>query len=147
MLVFDYGYFQGSIIGFERIDINIVSLFEYVDVLMCTRGILRSVVFFAINRSVVLRALGANFILAELSNEVVALSMDDVVRLNSCAVAAQVYIGSEYEYQSIKNIIQLVDVGMKVGMSIMVVIGVGKDMVRDQRYFSFAIRIVVEMGA
>lgn len=56
----------------------------------------------ATNKPVVLRASGANSILAELSNEAVALSMDDAVRLNSCAVAAQVYIGSEYEHQSIK---------------------------------------------
>lgn len=62
-------------------------------------------------------------------------------------MAAQVYIGSEYEHQSIKNIIQLVDAGMKVGMPTMAVTGVGKDMVRDQRYFSLATRIAAEMGA
>lgn len=134
MLAFDHGYFQGPTTGLERIDINIAPLFEHADVLMCTRGILRSVVPPATNRPVVLRASGANSILAELSNEAVALSMDDAVRLNSCAVAAQVYIGSEYEHQSIKNIIQLVDAGMKVGMPTMAVTGVGKDMVRDQRY-------------
>lgn len=80
------------------------------------RIILRSVVPPATNKPVVLRASGANSILTELSNEAVALSMDDAVRLNSCAVAAQVYIGSEYEHQSIKNIIQLIDAGIKVGM-------------------------------
>ena len=136
MLAFDHGYFQGPTTGLERIDINIAPLFEHADVLMCTRGILRSVVPPATNKPVVLRASGANSILAELSNEAVALSMDDAVRLNSCAVAAQVYIGSEYEHQSIKNIIQLVDAGMKAGMPTMAVTGVGKDMVRDQRYFS-----------
>ena len=130
MLAFDHGYFQGPTTGLERIDINIAPLFEHADVLMCTRGILRSVVPPATNKPVVLRASGANSILAELSNEAVALSMDDAVRLNSCAVAAQVYIGSEYEHQSIKNIIQLVDAGMKVGMPTMAVTGVGKDMVR-----------------
>lgn len=146
-LIFDHGYFQGPTTGLERIDINIAPLFEHADVLMCTRGILRSVVPPATNKPVVLRASGANSILAELSNEAVALSMDDAVRLNSCAVAAQVYIGSEYEHQSIKNIIQLVDAGMKVGMPTMAVTGVGKDMVRDQRYFSLATRIAAEMGA
>lgn len=131
----------------QPIDINIAPLFEHADVLMCTRGILRSVVPPATNKPVVLRASGANSILAELSNEAVALSMDDAVRLNSCAVAAQVYIGSEYEHQSIKNIIQLVDAGMKAGIPTMAVTGVGKDMVRDQRYFSLATRIAAEMGA
>ncbi len=44
MLAFDHGYFRGPTTGLERIDINIAPLFEHADVLMCTRGILRSVV-------------------------------------------------------------------------------------------------------
>ncbi|ELX5955809.1 3-hydroxy-5-phosphonooxypentane-2,4-dione thiolase [Yersinia enterocolitica] len=147
MLAFDHGYFQGPTTGLERIDINIAPLFEYADVLMCTRGILRSIVPTAANRPVVLRASGANSILTDLSNEAVAVAMEDALRLNSCAVAAQVYIGTEHEHQSIKNIIQLVDQGVRYGMPTMAVTGVGKDMARDQRYFSLATRIAAEMGA
>ncbi|MBC8943987.1 MULTISPECIES: 3-hydroxy-5-phosphonooxypentane-2,4-dione thiolase [Xenorhabdus] len=147
MLAFDHGYFQGPTTGLERIDINIAPLFEHTDVLMCTRGILRSQVPPATNKPVVLRASGANSILTELSNEAVAVAMEDALRLNVCAVAAQVYIGSEYEHQSIKNIIKLVDQGTRYGMPTMAVTGVGKDMVRDQRYFSLATRIAAEMGA
>jgi putative autoinducer-2 (AI-2) aldolase len=147
MLAFDHGYFQGPTTGLERIDINIAPLFAHADVLMCTRGILRSVIPPATNKPIVLRASGANSILTELSNEAVAVAMDDAVRLNSCAVAAQVYIGTEHEHQSIKNIIQLIDAGLKVGMPTMAVTGVGKDMARDQRYFSLATRIAAEMGA
>ncbi|MGY0146967.1 3-hydroxy-5-phosphonooxypentane-2,4-dione thiolase [Edwardsiella tarda] len=147
MLAFDHGYFQGPTTGLERIDINIAPLFAHTDVLMCTRGILRSCVPPTSNKPVVLRASGANSILTELSNEAIAVAMDDAVRLNACAVAAQVYIGSEHEHQSIKNIIQLVDAGIRVGMPTMAVTGVGKEMVRDQRYFSLATRIAAEMGA
>jgi len=147
MLAFDHGYFQGPTTGLERIDINIAPLFEHTDVLMCTRGVLRSVVPPATNKPVVLRASGANSMLTELSNEAVAVAMDDAVRLNSCATAAQVYIGSEYEHQSIKNVIQLIDAGLRVGMPTMAVTGVGKDMVRDQRYFSLSTRIAAEIGA
>ncbi|KLU14857.1 MULTISPECIES: 3-hydroxy-5-phosphonooxypentane-2,4-dione thiolase [Xenorhabdus] len=147
MLAFDHGYFQGPTTGLERIDINIAPLFEYTDVLMCTRGILRSQVPPATNKPVVLRASGANSILTELSNEAVAVAMEDALRLNVCAVAAQVYIGSEHEHQSIKNIIKLVDQGTRYGMPTMAVTGVGKDMARDQRYFSLATRIAAEMGA
>lgn len=147
MLAFDHGYFQGPTTGLERIDISIAPLFPHADVLMCTRGVLRSMVPPATNKPVVLRASGANSILTELSNESVAVSMDDALRLNSCAVAAQVYVGSEYEHQSINNIIRLVDAGIKVGMPVMAVTGVGKDMARDQRYFSLATRIAAEMGA
>ncbi len=147
MLAFDHGYFQGPTTGLERIDINIAPLFEYADVLMCTRGILRSIVPASANRPVVLRASGANSILTDLSNEAVAVAMEDALRLNSCAVAAQVYIGTEHEHQSIKNIIQLVDQGMRYGMPTMAVTGVGKDMGRYHRYYSLATRIAAEMGA
>ncbi|MCI1680681.1 MAG: 3-hydroxy-5-phosphonooxypentane-2,4-dione thiolase [Ewingella americana] len=147
MLAFDHGYFQGPTTGLERIDINIAPLFEHTDVLMCTRGILRSVVPAAVNKPVVLRASGGNSILTELSNETVAVAIEDALRLNVSAMAAQVYIGSEHEHQSIKNIIQLVDQGTRYGMPTMAVTGVGKDMVRDQRYFSLATRIAAEMGA
>lgn len=147
MLAFDHGYFQGPTTGLERIDINIAPLFEHTDVLMCTRGILRAQVPVATNKPVVLRASGANSILTELSNEAVAVAMDDAIRLNVSAVAAQVYIGTEHEHQSIKNIIKMVDAGMRVGMPVMAVTGVGKDMARDQRYFSLASRIAAEMGA
>ncbi len=147
MLAFDHGYFQGPTTGLERIDINIAPLFEHTDVLMCTRGILRAQVPVTTNKPVVLRASGANSILTELSNEAVAVAMDDAVRLNVAAVAAQVYIGTEHEHQSIKNIIKMVDAGMRVGMPVMAVTGVGKDMARDQRYFSLASRIAAEMGA
>jgi len=147
MLAFDHGYFQGPTTGLERIDLNIAPLFEHTDVLMCTRGILRSVVPAAVNKPVVLRASGGNSILTELSNETVAVAIEDALRLNVSAMAAQVYIGSEHEHQSINNIIQLVDQGTRYGMPTMAVTGVGKDMVRDQRYFSLATRIAAEMGA
>ena len=147
MLAFDHGYFQGPTTGLERIDINIAPLFEHTDVLVCTLGILRAQVPVTTNKPVVLRASGANSILTELSNEAVAVAMDDAVRLNVAAVAAQVYIGTEHEHQSIKNIIKMVDAGMRVGMPVMAVTGVGKDMARDQRYFSLASRIAAEMGA
>lgn len=147
MLAFDHGYFQGPTTGLERIDLHIAPLFKYTDVLMCTRGILRSIVPPETRKPVALRASGANSILTELSNEAVAVSIEDALRLNVSAMAAQVYIGSEHEHQSIKNIIQLIDQGMRYGMPTMAVTGVGKDMVRDQRYFSLATRIAAEMGA
>ena len=147
MLAFDHGYFQGPTTGLERIDLSIAPLFAETDVLMCTRGILRSTVPPTTNKPVVLRASGGNSMLGELSNECVAVAMEDALRLNVCAVAAQVYIGSEYEHQSINNIIKLVDAGNRYGIPTLAVTGVGKEMARDARYFSLASRIAAEMGA
>lgn len=146
MLAFDHGYFQGPTTGLERIDLSIAPLFGETDVLMCTRGILRSVVPPATNKPVVLRASGGNSILSELSRESVAVTMEDALRLNACAVAAQIYIGSEYEHQSINNIIKLVDEGTRYGIPTLAVTGVGTEMARDARYFSLASRIAAEIG-
>lgn len=146
MLVFDYGYFQGLIIGLECIDLLIVLLFVDIDVLMCICGVLCSQVLVVINKLVVFCVFGGNLILSEFFNECVVVVMEDVLWFNVCVVVVQVYIGSEYEYQLINNIIKLVDVGNCYGMLVLVVIGVGKEMICDVCYFLLVSWIVVEMG-
>jgi putative autoinducer-2 (AI-2) aldolase len=147
MLAFDHGYFQGPTTGLERIDLNIVPLAPYADVLMCTRGVLRSSVPAACGKPVVLRCSGGNSILTELSNELVAVDIEDAVRLDAAAMAAQIYIGAEHEHKSIGNLVKLIDTGNRYGMPTLAVTGVGKDMVRDARYFGLASRIAAELGA
>ena len=147
MLAFDHGYFQGPTTGLERIDIGIMKLVPYADVLMCTRGALRSCIPSRVVKPVVLRCSGGNSILSELSNETVAVDIEDVIRLNAAAMAAQIYIGSEFEHKSICNIIKLVDAGSRYGIPTLAVTGVGKDMARDARYFGLATRIAAELGA
>lgn len=147
MLAFDHGYFQGPTTGLERIDLHIAPLAEYADVLMATRGSLRTSISPATTKPVVLRASGGNSILGELSNETVAVDIDDALRMNAAAMAAQIYIGAEFEHQSIKNVIKLIDTGMRYGMPTLAVTGVGKDMVRDARYFGLSTRIAAELGA
>ena len=93
MLAFDHGYFQGPTTGLERVDITILPLAPYADALMLTRGILRSVIPPALTNAVVMRASGGPSILKELSNEQIACSMEDAVRMNVSAVAVQVFIG------------------------------------------------------
>src|SRR6185295_11951923 len=69
MLAIDHGYFQGPTTGLERVDLDIVPLLPYADTLMCTRGILRSVIPPTFGRGIVIRASGGPSILKELSNE------------------------------------------------------------------------------
>ncbi len=147
MLAFDHGYFQGPTRGLERIDLNILPLVEHADVMMCTRGVLRSVIPPTVTKPVVLRASGGNSVLRELENETVAVDIEDSIRLGVCAMAAQVYIGSDYEHKSITNVIKLIDEGQRYGIPTLAVTGVGKDMARDARYFGLATRIAAEIGA
>jgi len=147
MLAVDHGYFQGPTTGLERIDINILPLAAYCDTLMLTRGILRALVPPSFTRGIVLRASGGPSILKELSNEQIAVGMEDAIRLNVAAMAVQVFIGGEFETQSVHNMTRLVDLGTRYGIPILAVTAVGKDMARDARYFRLATRICAELGA
>ncbi len=147
MLAIDHGYFQGPTTGLERIDVKILPFAPFADTLMLTRGILRSQVPPSYTKSIVLRASGGPSILKELSNEQIAMDMEDALRLNACALAVQVFIGGEYETQSVHNMTRLIDMGMRYGMPVLAVTAVGKDMARDARYFRLACRICAELGA
>ncbi len=147
MLAIDHGYFQGPTTGLERIDIDILPLVPYADTLMLTRGILRSIVPASTNKPIVLRVSGGTSILSELSNEDIAVDIEESIRLNVCAMAVQVFIGGEYERQSINNMTTMVDWGNRYGIPTLAVTAVGKDMARDARYFRLATRICAELGA
>jgi 3-hydroxy-5-phosphonooxypentane-2,4-dione thiolase len=147
MLAIDHGYFQGPTTGLERVDLDIVPLVPHADALMCTRGILRSVVPPELPRSVVIRASGGPSILKELSDEEIALAIDDAVRLNVAAMAVQVFIGGEHETRSVHNMTRLVDAGLRHGIPVLGVTAVGKELVRDARYMRLATRICAELGA
>jgi len=147
MLAIDHGYFQGPTTGLERIDAKIMPFAEHADTLMLTRGILRANVPPSYSKPVVLRASGGPSILRELSNEEIAMSMEDALRLNASALAIQVFIGGEFETRSVHNMTRLVDQGLRYGMPILAVTAVGKEMARDARYFRLACRICAELGA
>ncbi|MDA9767055.1 3-hydroxy-5-phosphonooxypentane-2,4-dione thiolase [Candidatus Thioglobus sp.] len=147
MLAFDHGYFQGPTTGLERMDLTIAPLAPHTDVLMCTRGALRSVIQPEVKKPIVLRCSAGNSILTELSNELVSVEIDDAIRLGASAMAAQVYIGAEFEHKSIANVVKLIDIGTRYGIPTMAVTGVGADMVRDARYFGLATRIAAEIGS
>src|SRR3979411_1606930 len=97
MLAIDHGYFQGPTTGLERVDLTILPLVPLADALMCTRGILRSTIPPSSRTPVVLRASGGPSILKELSDEQIAVDIEDAARLNVAAVAVQVFIGGEHE--------------------------------------------------
>jgi len=114
---------------------------------MLTRGILRSIIPPTFTRGVVLRASGGPSILKELSNEQIALDIEDAIRLNAAALAVQVFVGGEFESQSVHNMTRLVDMGNRYGIATLAVTAVGKELARDARYMRLATRICAELGA
>jgi putative autoinducer-2 (AI-2) aldolase len=148
MLAIDHGYFQGPTSGLERIDLSIVPLMPFCDALFCTRGVLRSVIPAETQKPICLRASGGPSILREeLSDEQIAMDMDDAARLNAVGVGIQVFIGGDHETRSVHNMTRLVDAGIRAGIPVMGITAVGKSMTRDAKYFRLACRIIAELGA
>lgn len=147
MLAIDHGYFQGPTTGLERIDLNIVPFMPMADALMLTRGILRSTVPPSINKPIVMRCSGGPSILKELSNEQLAVDIEDAIRMNVSALTTQVFIGGEYETQTVHNMTRLVDMGLRYSIPTMAVTAVGKQLTRDAQYLRLACRICAELGA
>ena len=113
MLAVDHGYFQGPTTGLERLDLALPPLLPHADALMATRGAIRTTVGADLTTPVVVRASGGPSVLRELSDENVAMSIDDAVRLNASMLAVQVFVGSEHETQSVRNLTTLVDAGQQ----------------------------------
>jgi putative autoinducer-2 (AI-2) aldolase len=147
MLAIDHGYFQGPTTGLERADLKIVPIAPYADALMLTRGMLRSTIPTSHQGGIVMRASGGPTILKELSDERIAVDIEDAVRMNVHAVAVQVFVGGEHETRSIQNMTTLVDAGYRYGIPVLGVTAVGKELVRDARYLGLATRVCAELGA
>ena len=147
MLACDHGFIMGPTSGLERVDLTINPLIEYADCLMCTRGILRSVIPPSMSKPVCLRSDGGTTILTDLNLNRV-YDVEDVIRLNVSAMAVMGACGDKASEQiTTHNLVHTVDMGAKYGIPVLGVTAVGKDMARDARYFRLATRVCAENGA
>jgi 3-hydroxy-5-phosphonooxypentane-2,4-dione thiolase len=146
MLAFDHGYFQGPTSGLERIDLAIKPLIPLVDAIFCTRGMLRSVIPPQTRVPVFLRASGGPSILRELSDEEIAVDIEDALRLGVSGIGVQVFIGGTMETKTVHNMTRLVDAGLRYGIPVLGVTAVGRELTRDARYLRLACRILAELG-
>lgn len=145
----DHGYFQGPTRGLEKPGETIKPLLPYVDALFCTRGVLRAAVDPAGSKPIVLRVSGGTSMVGkDLANEVLTTSIEEIIRLNVAAVGISVFIGSDYEKETLKNLSTLVNQCENYGIPVMAVTAVGKEMEkREARYLALCCRIAAELGA
>jgi putative autoinducer-2 (AI-2) aldolase len=147
MLAFDHGYIMGPTSGLERMDLDMPPLAAHVDVLMCTRGALRTCIPPEITKPVVLRVSAGATILKELSQEHVGVDIEDAIRLDAAALAVQVYVGGPYEHLTLANLTKVIDAGNRYGIPTLGVTAVGREITRDSRYLGLATRVLAELGA
>lgn len=147
MFAFDHGYFMGSTAGLERLDLVIPKLLPSIDCLMGTRGALRTCVPPENGKGIALRiSSGSSMLNDDLSHEVVAVDIEDAIRMNADCMAIQTFIGADGQLSSIDNLSRTINAGMRYSIPTLGVVAVGKDMERTDRFFKLATRIVAEMG-
>lgn len=145
----DHGYFQGPTRKLEQPGETVEQLIPYSDAIFVTRGVLRSSIDPKKSKPIILRVSGgATMAGKDLANEGLAATMEEAIRLNVAAVGLSVFVGSDYEKESLLNLAKLVDEGEKFGIPIMAVTAVGRELEkRDARYLALSSRVCAELGA
>jgi putative autoinducer-2 (AI-2) aldolase len=148
-LPIDHGYFQGPTRCLERPGETIRELLPYADGLFVTRGVLRSSVDPTIDTPIILRVSGGTSVVGkDLANEVITTSIEEIIRLNVAAVGLSIFVGSDYEKETLQNLSMLVDECEGYGIPVMAVTAVGKELEkRTARFLGLSCRIAAELGA
>ena len=148
-LPIDHGYFLGPTSKLEKPGETVKSLLPYCDGIFVTRGVLRSCIDPNTTVPIILRVSGGTSIIGkDLANEGITTSIKEAVRLNVAAVGLSIFIGTDYEHQTLLNLARLVDEAEEYGIPVMAVTSVGKELEkRDARYLALCCRIAAELGA
>lgn len=148
-LPIDHGYFQGPTRKLEQPRKTLEPLLPYADAIFITRGVLRSSVDPDNSKPIILRVSGGTSVVGrDLAHEGITTSMEDAIRLNVSAVGLSIFVGTDYEHDSLLNLANLVNEGEKYGIPVMAVTAVGKELEkRDARYLALCSRIAAELGA
>jgi putative autoinducer-2 (AI-2) aldolase len=148
-LPIDHGYFQGPTTKLEEPRKTLEPLMPYADAIFITRGVLRSSMDPGNTKPIILRVSGGTSVVGkDLANEGITTSMEEAIRLNVAAVGISIFVGSDYEKESLLNLSELVNKGEKYGIPVMAVTAVGKELEkREARYLALSCRIAAELGA
>ena len=148
-LPIDHGYFQGPTRCLERPQDTVRELLPYADGLFVTRGVLRASIDPRIKTPVILRVSGGTSVVGkDLANEVITTSVEEMIRLNVAAVGISIFVGSDYEKETLQNLALLVDECEDYGIPVMAVTAVGKELEkRTSRFLALSCRIAAELGA
>jgi putative autoinducer-2 (AI-2) aldolase len=145
----DHGYFQGPTRNLEDPWRTLEPLLPYSDAVFVTRGVLRSSLDPGKSKPIILRVSGGTSMVGhDLADEGITTSIEEAIRLNASALGLSIFVGSDYEKQSLLNLSGLVNQAEQYGIPVMAVTAVGREMEkRDARYLSLCCRIAAELGA
>jgi putative autoinducer-2 (AI-2) aldolase len=156
MLAVDHGYFQGVPRGLENIRKTVDPLLPYCDALSPTIGGLRTLDPWS-RVPIILRATGGNSLerREELDDEIVTVSIDEVLKTNAIGFTASVYVGLPRQRQTMDNLVSLVNEASNYDLVAVGITAVGdklKELFKREKgkqlqYIRDASRILAENGA
>lgn len=162
MLAVDHPYFYGPTTGLEDPRKTIQPLVPYADAISPAKGTLEYCLDPLVPTPVILRVTGGNSMTRrqELSDEEIITSVEEAVRLNCVGVSVSVYIDSDHQKQTIKNLGKLANKASKYGLLVLGITAVGANLEKKVKgegegdpdfdpgkYFAHAGRIIQENGA
>ncbi|RVU55020.1 3-hydroxy-5-phosphonooxypentane-2,4-dione thiolase [Anaerosphaera multitolerans] len=149
MLAFDHGYIMGPTSGLERLDIAIPPLLPHVDVLMGTRGAIRTSIPPTTDKAICLRvSYDSSVLYDDMSlGGGMACDIENAIKMNPACLATQTFIGAAGEKNSLELLARTVDEGTKYNIPTLGIVAVGKEMERTEKFFLLATRILAENGA
>ncbi len=170
LLAVDHGYFQGAPAGLEDLRNTIKPLIAYCDAISPTVGGLKTSMDPWCTTPIILRATGGNSMRKpdELDDEVITVTIDEILKLNAIGFTVSCYIGLPHQKQTIKNLADHTNEGHKYGLISIGITAVGSDPVLGKfvkgeaegggelskedkkeaiKYLKHACRVVSENGA
>ncbi|MEK6646269.1 MAG: 3-hydroxy-5-phosphonooxypentane-2,4-dione thiolase [Candidatus Firestonebacteria bacterium] len=129
LLAVDHGYFQGAPKGLENLRKTIEPLLPYCDAISPTIGGLKTNMNPWMKTPVILRATGGNSMTkpADLDDEIVTVSVDEIIRTNAIGFTASAYIGLPHQKDTIGNLVSLTNQAHKYGLISIGITAVGSD--------------------
>lgn len=129
LLAVDHGYFQGAPAGLENLRKTVEPLLPYCDAISPTVGGLKTSLNPWTKTPVILRATGGNSMTkaAELDDEIVTVSVAEMLRLNAIGFTASCYIGLPRQKETIGNLTSLTNEAHKYGLIAIGITAVGSD--------------------
>ncbi len=129
LLAVDHGYFQGAPAGLEDLRSTIAPLLPFCDAISPTIGGLKTSMDPGMRTPIILRATGGNSMRrsAELDEEIVTVSVQEMIRCNAVGFTASCYIGLPHQSQTIGNLTSLANEAHRFGLIAIGITAVGND--------------------
>lgn len=91
---------------------------------------------------------GATVVGKDLANETIVTPVKEAVKQNAIGVGVSVFVGSDYETQTVSNLANVVSEAHDYGLPVLGITAVAKELQkREARFLALASRVCVEMGA